>query len=532
MGVSIRQARQEDALQWRELLEASLGEDYPDRQVYEPAWINSQLDPNSGHETWIAEKDGRLESSISFLQPIAQSKNPVLNLGRQLFRPESFGDGTAEALLTRINELGAERGQVIVVRVLVGDQEQQRLHEKLGYVCAGFQPFKHLFRVRHGALIYVWFAKPDLVPRFPISESLSQIGELAEAVLGRLKIPNPANIRNGITGYPLQLELQLSDATYTDFALWRLHAQSTHPPTEISSGYNLGLGLLRTSGDAHICAVLGKRQGNVVAGLAYLKDDQDRCLRLVDCFSLDDCSMGTLFDHVVRQAHEQLNAVYLEADILMTAPRLLKTAEQLGFVPVAYLPAFYFNADGPTDVVKMVKLNMAYSLETAPLSEHARAIVDLVDQRFQDQKIGVAIISLLQDLPIFDGLGEGELRRVARLFAQKLYRPGEKVFGKGEPGNEAYVVMRGQIEIHLEEKSLPIATVGNGQIFGELAFLEGAAHIATAIANQASILLVMERSAFYDLVQSEPRLGMIVMRNFALEFSNRLRRTNTLIAAR
>ena len=326
MGVFIRQARQEDALQWRELLKASLGEDYPDPQVYEPAWVASQLDPISGHETWIAEKDGRLESSISFLQPISQTRNPVLNLGRQLFLPESLGDGVAESLLTRINELGAERGQVIVVRVLVGDQEQQRLHEKLGYVCVGFQPFKHLFRVRHGALMYVRFAKPDLVHRFPISESLSQISELAEAVLGCLKIPNPAYVRDGITGYPLQLELQLSDASYADFALWRLRAQSTNPPTEISSGYNLGLGLLRTSGEANVCALLGKRQGNVVAGLAYLRDDQDRCLRLVDCFSLDDCSMGTLFDHVVRHAQEQLNAVYLEADILMTAPRLLKTA--------------------------------------------------------------------------------------------------------------------------------------------------------------------------------------------------------------
>src|SRR5204863_4812520 len=100
-------------------------------------------------------------------------------------------------------------------------------------------------------------------------------------------------------------------------------------------------------------------------------------VRLVDCFSTDDLSMGALFRHAVKIAQDQLNAVYLEADILVTAPRLLKTAEQLGFVPVAYLPAFYGNADGHTDVVKVVKLNMAYSPETAELTPGARAITQI-----------------------------------------------------------------------------------------------------------------------------------------------------------
>jgi hypothetical protein len=531
MGALIRQATDSDAAQWLELLKASLGEDYPDRQVYELSWIASQLSPATGHETWVAESGKRFDGSVSFLQPASQTRNPILNLGRQLFRSDSFNNGSAEGLLAKINGLGMERNQMIVTRVLTADAEQRQIHEKLGYVCAGFQPFKHLYRVRQGAFFYVWFPQPDMVPRQPISESLSMVSELAAAVRARLKIPNPSTIRDGVTGYALQSELQTQEASYNDFALWRLQAQSTSPPTEISSGYNLGLGLLRTSGDAQVRAVLGKRYNKVVAGLAYLVDDRDRCVRLVDSFSTDDLSMGTLFHHVSDHAQDQLNSVYLEADILITAPRLLKTAEQLGFVPVAYLPAFYHNADGHTDVVKMIKLNMAYSLENLPLSESSQAIVKVVDQSFQDQKIGVAIINLLRGLPILDGLGDGELRKIARLFTQKLYRPGEKVFAKGDSGNEAYVVMRGQIEIHLEDKSLAIATVGNGQIFGELAFLDGAPRVANAIANQASILLVIQRSAFNDLIQREPHLGMVVMRNIAAELSSRLRRTNVVAAA-
>src|SRR5438309_11137342 len=175
-------------------------------------------------------------------------------------------------------------------------------------------------------------------------------------------------------------------------------------------------------------------------------------------------------------------------------------------------------------------LNMAYSLEGAELTSHADAILRIVDQNFQDQKIGVAIITLLRGLPIFEGLGDGELRKIARLFSQKLYRPGEKIFNKGDSGNEAYVVMRGRVEIHLEEKSSPIATVGHGQIFGELAFLDNSRRVAYAIASQASILLVIQRTAFNDLVQREPYFGMVVMRNIGLELSHRLRRTNAAAA--
>src|SRR5438046_1476443 len=103
MDVLIRQINGSDAAKWQELLRASLGNDYPDQPVYEPEWALHQLDPLSGHETWAAEVNGRLQASVSFLQPASQTKNPVLNLGRQLFRPESFTDGTAELLLRRIN---------------------------------------------------------------------------------------------------------------------------------------------------------------------------------------------------------------------------------------------------------------------------------------------------------------------------------------------------------------------------------------------------------------------------------------------
>jgi len=137
---------------------------------------------------------------------------------------------------------------------------------------------------------------------------------------------------------------------------------------------------------------------------------------------------------------------------------------------------------------------------------------------------------LLRPLSMFAGLGDGELRKIARLFVQKLFRPADQVFARGESGNEAYVVLRGKISIQLEQHAPPIAQLGDGKIFGELAFLDGAPRAAFAVASQPSILLVVKRDSFADLCRREPTLGMIVMRNLAQDLAIKLRGVNDTLS--
>lgn len=529
MAKVIRQGNISDAPNYLELLKASLGEDYPDKQIYDPSWIKAQLSQGSDLESWVAETDGKLCASLSFLPPLLNNSNPIANLGRFIVRPESYADGTAEELLNKITELTTQRKQHCVTRILASDHSHQLLFEKVGYACVGYQPLKHMNRGREGVLFYVRPTHPEMLARLPLSESLPQIKELSSAVLANLKIPHPISIQDGTIGYPLQTEVKCLEASLGDFERYRGEAHGINPMIEISGTFNMGHGYLRTNSEASFRAVLAQRGESVAAGVVYIFDPFDRCVRLVASFSRDDLSMGALLREVVEISHERLSAVYVEMDILVTGRRLLKTAEQLGFVPIAYLAEFYVWDGLYTDVVKMVKLNMVYSHDAAKLTPSARAIVDIIDHNFQDQKVGVAIVNLLRGLPVFEGLGDGELRKIARLFVQKLFRPGERIFNKGDSGKEAYVVMRGAVEIALEEGSKPIATIMNGQIFGELAFLDGAERGAIASANQPSILLIIQRTAFNDLAQREPHLGMVVMRNIAMALSNRLRKTNLAV---
>lgn len=525
MSAIIRKALPADVPKWIELAKATIGEEYPDKQLYDPSWVASQFSPGADVETWVADLAGKLMASVSFLPPLPGNNNPVANIGRHLNRPEAISDGSAAMLLKRVGEIAAERHQLLVARVFASDNAAQILHEQAGFACVGFQPFKHSIRRRESILFYYRLGRADIVKRLPISDSLPQISELAHAALKALNLSDPAKMRDGATGYPLQTELKVIDGSLDDYELWRMQAQSFNPAIEISGFYNQGLGYFRIPANTTPRSLLAQRDGKIVAGVAYVVDEIDRSVRLVDSFAQDEVSTGALFHHLSKVAQAQLNAIYIEVDILMTAPRLLKSAEQLGFVPVAYLPAIYTKDGAQADVVKMIKLNMVYANEDAAFTTQAKAIADIIDHNFQDQKVGVAIINLLRGLPFFDGLGDGELRKIARLFTQKLYRPGDRVFNKGDSGNEAYVVMRGQIDILLEDRAAPVASVTNGQILGELAFLDPSPRTAIAVAGQASILLVIQRTAFNDLVQHEPHLGMVVMRNIAIELTNRFRKS-------
>jgi CRP/FNR family cyclic AMP-dependent transcriptional regulator len=524
MPAVIRKAVAADVPRWIDLVKSTVGEDYPDKLVYDPVWIASQFAPGSDVETWVADDGNKLLSSVSFLPPLPGNNNPVANIGRYLNRPEAYSDGSAKALISKISDLAVERKQLVISRVFAADNPSQILHEQAGFLCVGFQPFKHMQRHREGVLFYYRLGRPDIVSRLPISESLPQISELATAVLKTLSLGDPAKVRDGATGYPLQSELKIVDVTLDDFELWRLQAQASNPPVEISGFYNQGQGYFRVPGGRAPRALLAQKNGKYVAGVAFVVDEVDRCVRLVDSFAQDDVSMGAIFHHITRVSQPQFNAAYVEVDILMTAPRLLKAAEQLGFVPIAYLPAIYTKDGAQADVVKMIKLNMVYSNEESTFTTQANVVAQIIDNNFQDQKIGVAIINLLHALPFFEGLGDGELRKIARLFTQKLYRPGERIFNKGDASHEAYVVMRGQIDIILDEGAKPVATFTNGQILGELAFLDPSPRIAFAVASQPSILLVVQREAFNELSQREPHLGMVVMRNIAIELTNRFRK--------
>ena len=141
----------------------------------------------------------------------------MANLGRNLIRPEGVADGSAEKLLRSVKDLTAKRNEMAIVRIAATDNAQQILFENLGYACVGFQPLKHMLQQRVGVLFYVHGANSILVTRTPLSESLPDVSELSAAVLDKLQIPNAMVVRDGASGYPLQCDLKVHEATMEEY---------------------------------------------------------------------------------------------------------------------------------------------------------------------------------------------------------------------------------------------------------------------------------------------------------------------------
>ena len=91
----------------------------------------------------------------------------------------------------------------------------------------------------------------------------------------------------------------------------------------------------------------------------------------------------------------------------------------------------------------------------------------------------------------------------------KVYEDGEVIVRQGEAGNCMYVIQEGQAEVVVESDGVeePLAALGEGGFFGEMAIFENEVRMATVRAvGQARVLTVDERS-FLRRIHEDPSLA-------------------------
>lgn len=125
-----------------------------------------------------------------------------------------------------------------------------------------------------------------------------------------------------------------------------------------------------------------------------------------------------------------------------------------------------------------------------------------------------AIEAVLSHVRFFQFLDAAERRAIAdRLEVRQV--PAETcLFRLGDPGEEMYVVFDGTIEIDTHDKfgqKIVLATVGHGDMFGELSLIDEGPRNATAIVRQDCTLLVMTRSDLVDIVHRNPKASLDLM---------------------
>ena len=105
----------------------------------------------------------------------------------------------------------------------------------------------------------------------------------------------------------------------------------------------------------------------------------------------------------------------------------------------------------------------------------------------------------------------------------RTFTAGETVFVEGEPGDIMYVVLKGEVEIRVGEKSLEIA--GPGKVIGEMALIDLSPRSATAIAQGDCTLAAIDDRQFLSLVVRRPRFALSMLEIMA----NRLRHMDRIV---
>lgn len=111
-------------------------------------------------------------------------------------------------------------------------------------------------------------------------------------------------------------------------------------------------------------------------------------------------------------------------------------------------------------------------------------------------------VALLRGTPIFEPLGPTNIERVARNLVPVEADPGTVVIREGDPGDRFYVIEEGEVEV--SRHGQPLAKLGPGDFFGEIALLRNVPRTATVTASGFASLRSLDRAHFLAAVTGSP----------------------------
>src|SRR5437588_9262348 len=120
-------------------------------------------------------------------------------------------------------------------------------------------------------------------------------------------------------------------------------------------------------------------------------------------------------------------------------------------------------------------------------------------------------LSVLRKHPIFCDLEPEALDQLCRYAKHITLKRGASIFCKGDPGNSLFAVISGTVKISSSSpdgRNAILNLIGPGEIFGEIAVLDGAPRSADATANTNCELYIIDRRDFLPFVRSQPALAM------------------------
>ncbi|MEZ5842582.1 MAG: Crp/Fnr family transcriptional regulator [Hyphomicrobiaceae bacterium] len=125
------------------------------------------------------------------------------------------------------------------------------------------------------------------------------------------------------------------------------------------------------------------------------------------------------------------------------------------------------------------------------------------------------LVRVLGEVAAFEGLPTMTLKAVAGEMRPAGFTAGQSIFSRGDTGQELYVVLKGRVRLSvltLEGRELSFTHATEGQMFGEIAMLDGGPRTADATAVNAVEAASLGQPQLRRLMAADPELAMALIR--------------------
>jgi CRP/FNR family transcriptional regulator, cyclic AMP receptor protein len=119
--------------------------------------------------------------------------------------------------------------------------------------------------------------------------------------------------------------------------------------------------------------------------------------------------------------------------------------------------------------------------------------------------------TILERNSLFRGLSAASLDRIAALSSKRTFESESVLFMRGDPGDALFGVVSGRVRVSTQTpngKEVILNVMKPGDVFGEIALLDGQPRTASATAVTSTQLIVIQRADFLNLLKREPQLAV------------------------
>lgn len=136
--------------------------------------------------------------------------------------------------------------------------------------------------------------------------------------------------------------------------------------------------------------------------------------------------------------------------------------------------------------------------------------------------------ALLQEHFLLRHLSPEDLKKLAGHAEMRAFAANETIFSRGDIANHMMVVTKGRVQISspaAEGDDIIFATMHPGDVFGEMALIDGHERSTNALATEPTEVLTLQRDDFIKTLEHNPKLCIDLLRVLC----TRLRHTNELL---